>query len=51
MTGNFKAALPDVQRSLRDTGLSRAQLYHLFSSQDMSVHAPLREMRLLKSLG
>lgn len=34
----------------RDTGLSRAQLYRLFSSQDMSVHATLREMRLLKSL-
>lgn len=35
----------------RDTGLSRAQLYRLFSSQAMSVHATLREMRLLKSLG
>lgn len=35
----------------RGTGLSRAQLYRLFSSQDMSVHATLREMRLLKSLG
>lgn len=34
----------------RDTGLSRAQLYRLFSSQDMSVHATLRELRLLKSL-
>lgn len=34
----------------RDTGLSRAQLYRLFSSQAMSVHATLREMRLLKSL-
>jgi len=34
----------------RDTGLSRAQLYRLFASQDMSVHATLREMRLLKSL-
>lgn len=34
----------------RDTGLSRAQLYRLFSTQDMSVHATLREMRLLKSL-
>lgn len=35
----------------RDTGLSRAQLYRVFASQDMSVHATLREMRLLKSLG
>ncbi|SEK17278.1 Helix-turn-helix domain-containing protein [Variovorax sp. OK202] len=34
----------------RGTGLSRAQLCRLFSSQDMSVHATLREMRLLKSL-
>lgn len=34
----------------RGTGLSRAQLYRVFSSQDMSVHATLREMRLLKSL-
>lgn len=34
----------------RDTGLSRAHLYRLFSSQAMSVHATLRELRLLKSL-
>lgn len=34
----------------RGTSLSRAQLYRLFSSQAMSVHATLREKRLLKSL-
>ena len=34
----------------RGTNISRAQLYRLFSSQDKSVHATLREERLAKSL-
>jgi AraC-like DNA-binding protein len=35
----------------RGANLSRAQLYRLFASQPMSVHATLREQRLCKSLG
>lgn len=34
----------------RGTSISRAQLYRLFASQDMSVHGTLREKRLAKSL-
>ncbi len=48
---NLHRADLSVEDIAHGANVSRAQLYRLFALQDKSVHATLREQRLVKSLG